>query len=49
MLIDLASQSHFFIRATVGLGIGGTVDLVINEAVLTGTNAVVDFFGLFFW
>ena len=33
VMIDLASKPRFFIRATMGLGISGVVDLAIGEAI----------------
>ena len=47
--MDLTSQSHFFIRAAVGLVIGGAVGLAIGGAVSTGTDVAVGFSGLSLW
>ena len=45
----LASQPRFFVRTAVGLAINGMMGLAIGEAILTGTNVAIGFFGLFLW
>ena len=49
MMIDLTSQSRFFVGAVVGLAIDRTVGLAIGRAVLIKTNVTIGFFGLFLW
>ena len=48
-MVDLAGQPHFFIEVAVGFAISGTVGLVIGEAILTGTDIAIGFFGLSLW
>ena len=43
VVVDLASQSHFFIEAAMGLGIGRVIGLVISRAILIGTDIIVGF------
>ena len=47
MVVDLASQPHFFVEAAVGLAICGAVGLAISVAISLGTDVAVSFFGLF--
>ena len=46
VVVDLAGQPHFFIRAAVSLDINGVVSLAIIRAVLIRTNIAIGFFGL---
>ena len=46
-MVDLAGQPCFFVRAVVGLGIGKTVGLAIDGAILMGTDIAVGFLGCF--
>ena len=45
-MVVLAGQPRFFVKAAVGLGIGGAVGLAINRAILTGTDIAISFSGL---
>ena len=49
VVIDLASQSHFFIGAAMGLDISKTMGLTIDGAVSTKTDITIGFFELFLW
>ena len=49
MVVDLADQPRFFVRATMGLGISKVVSLAIGKAVSTGTDVAIGFSGLFLW
>ena len=47
MVINLAGQPCFFVRAVVFFAIGGAMGLVIDGAVLMKTNVAIGFSGLF--
>ena len=47
VVVDLAGQPRFFVKATLGLDIGKIVSLAIGRAVLIGTDIAVSFFILF--
>ena len=49
VVIDLISQSHFFVKAIMGLNISGVVSLAISRAVLTGMNIAIGFSELSLW
>ena len=49
MVVDLASQPHFFIRAAMSLVIGRAKGLAINGAVLTRMAIAISFFRLSLW
>ena len=46
-MIDLVSQSRFFVGVVMGLSISKVVGLAIGGAVLMGTDIVISFFILF--
>ena len=48
-MVDLISQSCFFVRVAIGLGIGEMVDLTIGGAISIGTDIAVSFSGLSLW
>ena len=45
-MVDLAGWLYFFVRAAVGLDIGGMVGLAIGGAVLTEIDITINFSGL---
>ena len=49
VVVDLAGQSHFFVRADMGLGIGKTMGLAIDRSIAMRTDIPTDFSGLFLW
>ena len=55
VVVDLASRPRFFIRAAMGLAgrprffVGAVMVLAIGEAISTGANVAVGFFGLSLW
>ena len=42
-MVNLASQSHFFVRAAIGLAIGRAMGLAISEAVSIGIDVTIGF------
>ena len=49
VVVDLAGQPRFFVRAAVGLAISKAMGLAISEAILTKTNITIGFSGLSLW
>ena len=49
MVVNLAGQSHFFVRIAISLAFGGTMGLIIDEIVSMEINITVGFFELFLW
>ena len=51
VVIDLAGQPHFFIRATISLifDLDRAVNLAIDRIILRKTNIAIGFFELFLW
>ena len=47
MVVDLANQPDFFVRAVISLDIGRIVGLAISGAISIETDIVVGFFELF--
>ena len=49
MMVDLAGQSCFFVRATMDLAFGRAVNLAISGVVSTEIDIAIGFSGLFLW
>ena len=47
IVIDLANQPCFFVRAIMSLDIGRMIGLAINRAISIGMNIAISFFKLF--
>ena len=47
VVVDLASQSRFFVRVAISLRIGRAVSLAIDRAILTRMNIIIGFSELF--
>ena len=48
-MVDEAGRPRFFVKAAIGLGIDGVIDIAIGGAVSTGIDIAVGFSRLSMW